>query len=65
MGYLWEYPKILCPEDCKYRSKQAPFCGYCLPEIMRKLGMRKEEKENGSREEERDRQAEDQSAGEA
>lgn len=54
MGYLWEYPKILCPEDCKYRSKSAPFCGYCLPRIMKKLGLRKEkeEDENGNRQKE-------------
>lgn len=65
MGYLWEYPKIMCPDNCRYRDKKAPFCGYCLPEIVRKLGMRKEEKEDGNREEKRDRQAEDQSAGEA
>jgi len=54
MGYLWEYPKILCPEDCKYRSKSAPFCGYCLPRIMKELGLRKEkeEDENGNRQKE-------------
>lgn len=54
MGYLWEYPKILCPEDCKYRRKNAPFCGYCLPKIMKELGLReeKEEDENGNRQEE-------------
>ena len=54
MGYLWEYPKILCPEDCKYRSKIAPFCGYCLPRIMKELGLRKEkeEDENGNRQKE-------------
>lgn len=52
MGYLWEYPKIECPENCRYRNKQAPFCGYCLPEIMRELGIRKEkEKTDHSTEE--------------
>lgn len=45
MGYLWEYPKVLCPENCRYRSKSAPFCGYCLPKIMKKLGLRKEKEE--------------------
>ena len=51
MGYLWEYPKIQCPEDCNYRNKQAPFCGYCLPEIMRQLGIRqKKEKRDDSTE---------------
>jgi hypothetical protein len=53
MGYLWEYPKIQCPDDCKYRNKLAPFCGYCLPDVMRKLGMRKEkEDKDGNRQEE-------------
>lgn len=29
--------KILCPEDCRYRNKRAPFCGYCLPEVLKKI----------------------------
>jgi hypothetical protein len=36
MGYLWEYPKRKCPENCRYRSKLAPFCGYCMKEILEK-----------------------------
>lgn len=53
MGYLWEYPKIQCPEDCNYRNKLAPFCGYCLPEIMRQLGIRqKKEETDGNRQNE-------------
>ena len=51
MGYLWEYPKIQCPDDCKYRNKLAPFCGYCLPDVMRKLGMRQKEENNAFTEE--------------
>ena len=45
MGYLWEYPKVLCPENCRYRSKSALFCGYCLPKIMKELGLRKDKEE--------------------
>ena len=26
--------RIECPEDCRYRSKLAPFCGYCMMEIL-------------------------------
>ena len=65
MGYLWEYPKIKCPDNCRYRDKKAPFCGYCMMEIMRELGIRKKEDENGSGEEEQYRQVEDQGLGEA
>ncbi len=64
MGYMWEYPKIQCPENCRYRDKQAPFCGYCMMEIMRQLGMRKKEEDYGG-EEKRNRQSEDQSVGKA
>ena len=59
---LWEYPKIQCPDNCRYRDKRAPFCGYCMMEIMRDVGMRKKEDKNGSGEEEHYRQAEDQSS---
>ena len=45
MGYTRDYPKILCPESCKFRNKLAPFCGYCLPAVMKKLGIRQEEKD--------------------
>ena len=66
MGYLWEYPKIKCPENCRYRDRLAPFCGYCLPEIMKQLGIRQKKKEKADGgEEKRDRQAENQSIGEA
>ena len=23
-----------CPENCRYRNKLAPFCGYCMLEIL-------------------------------
>lgn len=26
--------RVKCPEDCRYRSKLAPFCGYCMMEIL-------------------------------
>ena len=25
-----------CPENCGYRNKLAPFCGYCIKEILSK-----------------------------
>lgn len=41
--------RVLCPEDCRYRSKLAPFCGYCMPEVLKKLGMEKaKEEDDGS-----------------
>ena len=56
MGYLWEYPKIKCPEDCRYRNRFAPVCGYCIPDIMRKLGIRQKKEETDDSTEERTRQ---------
>ena len=47
--------RVLCPENCRYRNKLAPFCGYCIPEVMKKLGKR-EGDEHGNRKEERDRE---------
>ena len=38
--------KIFCDEDCIYRNKYAPFCGYCLQKIMES-----EEKRRGVRQE--------------
>ena len=26
--------RILCREDCRYRDRLAPFCGYCMMEIL-------------------------------
>ena len=62
MGYLWEYPKIRCPEDCRYRNRLAPVCGYCLPDIMRKLGIRQEKEETDDSTEERTRQVQTEDA---
>ena len=28
--------KTQCPENCRYRNKLAPFCGYCMLEILDK-----------------------------
>ena len=25
----------LCPENCRYRSRNAPFCGFCILRIIR------------------------------
>ena len=33
-----------CPENCRYRRKEAPFCGYCMMEII--YGKRKEEEDD-------------------
>lgn len=44
--------KMLCPEECRYRGKLVPFCGYCLPEVMKKLGIDRRKEKNDGREEE-------------
>ena len=31
--------RTMCPDNCRYRDRLAPFCGYCMLEI---LGRRKE-----------------------
>ena len=51
--------RVMCPENCRYRSKLAPFCGYCLPEVMKKLERERKEKKDGNREEDRPGQGED------
>ena len=45
--------RVQCPDDCKFRNKRAPVCGYCLREVLRKLETDKARKEaaNGSRKE--------------
>ena len=47
-------PKRECPENCRYLSRVAPFCGYCLPEIMKKLGIRKDKEEKHGQNENED-----------
>lgn len=50
MGYMWEYPKVLCPDNCRYRDRLAPFCGYCMMEI---LGRKKNTEETDEKSEEK------------
>lgn len=26
--------KRQCPEDCNFRNKDAPFCGFCMVEVL-------------------------------
>ena len=47
--------RVLCPEDCRYRSKLAPFCGYCMMEILNRE--MKTEDTDGQGKTETDRQA--------
>lgn len=52
--------KVLCPEECRYRNKVVPFCGYCLPVVMKKLGMEQGKENNyGGEENNRDRARQD------
>lgn len=32
--------KIHCPEDCTYRNRLVPFCGYCMKEILEEREVR-------------------------
>lgn len=41
-----------CPENCRYRRKEALFCGYCMMEII--YGKREEDRDDS-----RQKQAED------
>ena len=43
--------RVLCPEDCRYRSKLAPFCGYCMMEILERKKETEEESDGSSKEE--------------
>ena len=42
--------RVMCPDNCRYRDRQAPFCGYCMMEILDRK--KKEEQDNGSSKEE-------------
>ena len=33
-----------CPDNCRYRSYDAPFCGYCMKKILEE----ESEKKNGN-----------------
>ena len=26
--------RVMCPDNCRYRDRLAPFCGYCMLEIL-------------------------------
>ena len=26
--------RTMCPDNCRYRDRLAPFCGYCMLEIL-------------------------------
>ena len=47
--------RVMCPEECRYRSKLAPFCGYCMMEILNRK--KKTEESDGKDKTEADRQA--------
>ena len=45
--------RVECPDDCRYRSKLAPFCGYCMMEILNRK--KKTEESDGQSKTETDR----------
>ena len=45
--------RVMCPEDCRYRNKLAPFCGYCMMEILNRK--KKTEESDGKVKAETDR----------
>lgn len=47
-----------CPENCKYRAREVPFCGFCLARIKSELGIDKKEETDGTGQ---DRSGQDQS----
>ena len=54
--------RALCPEDCRYRARDVPFCGFCLAKIKRELGTNTVEEERDGSGEERSRQGQDKDA---
>ena len=40
-----KYRTRLCPENCNYRNRLVPYCGYCLYKIVKEM----EEDENANR----------------
>ena len=45
--------RVLCPDGCNYRDKNAPFCGVCIPKILNELVLdrKRKEKTHGRKEE--------------
>ena len=42
--------KIECPDNCRYRNKLAPFCGYCMMEILNRKKNTEEQDGNSEKE---------------
>ena len=42
--------KVKCPEDCRFRQRDAPFCGFCMRKILLERRQKgQEEKKEGDR----------------
>lgn len=35
--------KVECPDNCNYRQKDAPVCGFCLMKILEDIAKKKED----------------------
>ena len=35
--------KIRCPDNCNYRQKEAPVCGFCLMKILKDMKLKRDE----------------------
>ena len=44
--------RVQCPDNCDYRQKDAPVCGFCLMKILESMKLEDEDggEENGSKE---------------
>lgn len=42
--------RIMCPENCRYRNKLAPFCGYCMMEMLKRKKEPEEQDGNSEKE---------------
>ena len=38
--------RVKCPDNCRYRDRLAPFCGYCMLEILNRK-IQTEDREDG------------------
>ena len=38
--------RVQCPDNCRYRDRLAPFCGYCMLEILNRK-IQTEDREDG------------------